>query len=103
MSTSTAGIPKAPVTEKEARNREPTPINGELLRGVRISLEGRLGEAPMTVAEMLTLKSGAVITLDTGLADHVELYLSDALVARGEIVAVGDKYGVRIVEIAPAP
>ena len=78
-----------------------SPINAELLRGVRISLEVRLGEAPMTIENMMSLKPGAVVTLETSLADHVELYLNDALVARGEIVAVGDKYGVRIVEIAP--
>jgi flagellar motor switch protein FliN/FliY len=100
MSIGTAGVPKAQTTETEAKKREPFPINSELLQGVRISLEVRLGEAPMTVAEMLALKSGAVITLDTGLADHVELYLNDALVARGEVVAVGEKYGVRIIEIA---
>jgi flagellar motor switch protein FliN/FliY len=80
----------------------PSPINSDLLRGVRVSLEVRLGESPMTVDEMLALKAGAVVTLDTGLADSVELYLNDNLVARGEIVAVGDKYGVRIVEIAPS-
>lgn len=78
-------------------------INGELLRGVKVSLEVRLGDAPMTVEEMLALKAGAVVTLDAGLADHVELYLNNTMVARGEIVAVGDKYGVRIVEIASEP
>ena len=78
------------------------PINSDLFRGVRVSLEACLGQSAMTVEEMMALKAGSVVTLETGLADHVELYLNDALVARGEIVAVGEKYGVRIVEIAPA-
>jgi flagellar motor switch protein FliN/FliY len=77
------------------------PINSDLLRGVRISLDARLGRAGMTVDEMMALQKGSVVTLETGLADHVDLYLGNALVARGEIVAVGDNYGVRIVEIAP--
>ena len=77
-----------------------TPINGELLRDVRISLEARLGRSEMTVADLMDLKSGAVVTLDKSLADHAQLYLNGVLVARGEIVAVGDNYGVRIVEIA---
>lgn len=76
------------------------PINSDLLRGVRISLDARLGRAGMTVEEMMALQKGSVVTLETGLADHVDLYLENALVARGEIVAVGDNYGVRIVEIA---
>jgi flagellar motor switch protein FliN len=78
-------------------------INGELLRGVRVALEARLGQANMTVEEMMALKSGAVVTLETSLADHVELFLNGTLVARGEIVAVGDKFGVRIVELAQKP
>ncbi len=79
------------------------PIGGELFRGVRVALEARLGEAGMTVDEIMALKSGAVVTLETGLADHVDLYLNGTLVARGEIVAVGDKYGVRIVDLAAKP
>lgn len=77
------------------------PINSDLFRGVKVSLEVRLGESPMTIEEIMALKSESVVTLDSSLADHVELYLNGTLVARGEIVAVGDKYGVRIVEIAP--
>lgn len=77
-----------------------TNVGNELLRGVRVSLEVRLGQASMTVEEMMALKPGSVVGLQTSLADHVELYLNDTLVARGEIVAVGDKYGVRIAEIA---
>lgn len=78
------------------------PIDSELFRDVPVSLDARLGQSEMTVDEMMALKAGAVVTLETGLADHVDLYLNDARIARGEIVAVGEKFGVRIVEIAPA-
>jgi flagellar motor switch protein FliN/FliY len=77
------------------------PLNAELFRGVRVLLDARLGETTMTVDEVMALKSGSVVTLDTSLADRVDLYLNGSLVARGEIVAVGDKFGVRIVEVAP--
>jgi flagellar motor switch protein FliN/FliY len=81
----------------------PARFNNELLREVRVSLEARLGQAAMTVEEMMALKAGAVVTLNASLADHVDLYLNGTLVARGEIVAVGERYGVRIVDIAPKP
>ncbi len=57
----------------------------------------------MTVEQLMALKQGSVVTLEASLADRVELFLNDALVARGEIVAVGDKFGVRIVEISQKP
>lgn len=78
------------------------PIDADLFRGVQVSLEAKLGEAMMTVEAMMALDAGSVVTLDTGLADHVDLYLNNKLVARGEIVAVGDRFGVRILEIAAA-
>jgi flagellar motor switch protein FliN/FliY len=102
MSSSAAKTPEMPMNGKQETSRALAPINGDLLRGVRVLLEARLGEASMTVEDMLALKADSVVTLETGLADHVELYLNDALVARGEIVAVGEKFGIRIVEIAPA-
>jgi flagellar motor switch protein FliN len=80
----------------------PAPINGELLRAMRVTLEARLGRAEMTVEELMALKSGSVVSLEAGLADHLDLYLNGTLVARGVIVAVGDKFGVRIVEVGSA-
>lgn len=93
----------AKTSERQAVQTALAPINGDLLRNVRVSLEACLGQSSMTVEEMMALKAGSVVTLQTGLADHVELYLNDTLIARGEIVAVGDKYGVRIVDTAPKP
>ncbi|HEX2594082.1 MAG TPA: FliM/FliN family flagellar motor switch protein [Rhizomicrobium sp.] len=90
-------------TRSAAEGNKLSSINDELLRGVQVSLEARLGTATLTVEQMMALKAGAVVDLETGLGDLIELYLNDALVARCEIVAVGDKFGVRIVEIAPAP
>lgn len=101
MTINATQVSGSPADDKRESKRDMARIDNELLRGVRVALEARLGESPMTVEEMLGLKAGAVVTLDAGLADHVELYLNDTLVARGEIVAVGDKYGVRIIEIAP--
>lgn len=81
---------------------KPTTINGELLRSVRVTLEAHLGRAEMTVDELMALKSGSIVPLESGLADHLELYLNGTLVARGVVVAVGGKFGVRIVEVGPA-
>lgn len=79
------------------------PIDGDLLRDIPVTLDARLGQAEMTVAELMALKSGSVVTLDRSVADHVDLHLNGVLVARGEIVAVGDQFGVRIIEIASNP
>lgn len=76
------------------------PIDERLVRDVPVSVEARLGSAQMTIEQLMALKAGAIVTLDTGLADHVDIHLNGACIARGEIVAVGESYGVRIVEVA---
>ena len=78
-----------------------TQIDSSVLSDVEVALEARLGRSTLTIGALTALEQGSVITLDCSLADHADLYLNGKCVARGEIVAVGDNFGVRITEIAP--
>lgn len=84
----------------EPRGASLLSIDSAVFDGVRVALRAKLGDVELTVQELLTLKSGSVVKLDHKMSDLVELRLNDALVARGEIVAVDDHFGIRIVEIA---
>lgn len=74
--------------------------DSSLLKDVPVTLEARLGSVAMPVSELLDLRAGSVLNLDSRLNEPIELFLNNSLVARGEIVAVDDRFGVRIVEIA---
>jgi flagellar motor switch protein FliN/FliY len=78
----------------------PPRIDERVIAGVEVVLEARLGTAAMTVAELMELKAGDRVPLDAALNRDVELRLNGVTVARGELVTVGDSFGVRIVEIA---
>jgi flagellar motor switch protein FliN/FliY len=93
---------KSPKTNQKAAEEGTSILSAgsPLLGDVSITLQARLGSVDMTLAELLALRTGSVIELKTRLSEPVELYLNDALVARGEIVAVDDHFGVRIIEIA---
>jgi flagellar motor switch protein FliN/FliY len=54
----------------------------------------------MTIEELMELKAGSALAFDRKLNEPIDIFLNGALVARGEIVAVDDHFGVRIVEIA---
>lgn len=77
-------------------------MDSAIFAAVRVKLEARLGEASLTVEEMLALKEGSVLKLESRLNDTVDLYLDEQLVARGEIVAVDERFGVRITDLAKA-
>jgi flagellar motor switch protein FliN/FliY len=82
--------------------------DGETGRGIDALLHvpllvtARLGSCRMTIADILKLGSGSVVELDRAAGEPVDLLANDRRIARGEIVAVGDRFGVRIVEI-PEP
>lgn len=75
-------------------------INPKVIDSVGVTLEAYLGESRMTVADLTALKEESVVPLDAALNQAVELRLNGVAVARGELVAVGESFAVRLTEIA---
>ena len=98
-----AESPNNPKPETAAAGPEKPPlanINPKLIDSVGVTLEAYLGESRMTVAELMALGKGALVELDASLSQAVELRLNDVAVARGELVAAGDRFAVRLTEIS---
>ena len=64
---------------------------------LKISVE--LGRTEMLVNELLKLGQGSVIPLSKSAGEHLEVFANQKLIARGEVVVVDDKYGIRLTEI----
>ena len=61
-----------------------------------------LGSAELTVAELFALKEGAVVELLQASDAPLDISLDGRVIGRGELVVVGDNFGVRITEIGTA-
>ena len=84
----------------ERTQKPATPaINAQLIGNVSVRLEAYLGGSPMTVADLGALEQGSLIQLDSPLNQAVELRLNGVAVAKGELVSVGDKFAVRLLEV----
>jgi flagellar motor switch protein FliN/FliY len=71
-----------------------------VLSDIPLELSVELGRVMLTLREVAgRLGPGSIITLSTLTGDKLDVRVNDRLIARGEAVAVGDRYGVRIVEI----
>ncbi len=57
------------------------------------------GRTHMTVQEVLELGSGSVIQLDRMVGEPIDIYVSDRKLAEGEVVVIGEHFGVRITRI----
>jgi flagellar motor switch protein FliN len=66
-----------------------------------LTLTVELGRTRMSIAELLSLKSGAVLELDSNSGDPVNLYVNGCLVAKGEVIVLDDQFGIRLIDIFP--
>ena len=71
----------------------------DLLMDVPLRITARLGSCTMQVCEVLGLGSGSVVELDREASAPIDVLANDKLVARGEIVAVGEHFGIRITDV----
>jgi flagellar motor switch protein FliN/FliY len=72
----------------------------ELVGHVTVKLAVSLGSAQLSIEELFALGSGDVIALDRDVDAPVDVRIHDKVVARGTLVAAGDRFGVRITEIS---
>ncbi len=75
----------------------PAPL--ETLLDVSMPVAIEIGRARMTVEEILQLGTGSVIQLDRAVGEPVDIYVSDRKLAQGEVVVVGEHFGVRITRV----
>jgi len=73
--------------------------NIDLLMDVSMRVTVELGRTRMQLSQILELQHGSVVELDRLAGDPVDVFVNDVMVARGEVVVVDDKFGVRITEM----
>ena len=66
-----------------------------------VSIE--LGRTSMTVQEILRLGRGSVIQLDRLAGEPIDIYVGDRRFAEGEVVVLGEHFGVRITRVLANP
>lgn len=109
-----AAIPQptqpAHAQEQPGRDDSPDAEPGRafgLVADVPVTLTANLGETSMLVAEILELHQGSVIELDRAPGDAIDILANGELIARGEVIVVDDRFGVRVTalmgESAPPP
>lgn len=76
--------------------------NLAVIGGVKVALTVRVGGATVSVDQLMAMKDAYVLKLDAALDAPVDILLEGNVVARGQLVAVDDNFGVRITELPQA-
>jgi len=85
--------PRAP----GAAPQEQAPIG--LLANVEMEVAVHLGQARRSIRDILSMGPGSVVELDKLAGESVDILVNNRLVAKGEIVVIGENFGVRITEL----
>ena len=73
--------------------------NVRLLQDVDVKLTGESGSTRLTLRELLALGESSVIELDREANELLDVFVNGTLIGRGEVVTVGEKFGVRMTEL----
>ncbi len=72
-------------------------LNAVLNIPVVLSME--LGRTQINIRDLLQLGEGSVVRLDRPAGDPLDILVNDCLVARGEVVVINDRFGIRVTDI----
>lgn len=75
----------------------------ESLLDVSLPVAIEIGRATMTVQDILELSVGSVVQLDRIVGEPVDVFVSDRRIAQGEVVVMGEHFGVRITRVLSGP
>lgn len=73
--------------------------NFALLQGVDVKLTVEIGSTSLTLRELLALGEQSVIELDRQANELLDVFVNGTLIGRGEVVTIGEKFGVRMTEL----
>ncbi len=71
----------------------------EFLKDVDVRLTVELGRTDMKLKDVLSLTEESVVMLDRLTDELLDVMVNGKLIARGEVVAQGERFGLRIVEL----
>jgi len=71
----------------------------DFILDIPLTLSAELGKSRMLISELLQLGQGSVIELTKLAGEPLDIYVNQKLIARGEVVVVNEKFGVRLTDI----
>jgi len=73
----------------------------ETLFDMMLAVTVEFGRTTMPIQDVLELSPGSVIPLDRRVGDPVDIFVSERRLAEGEVVVIGDTFGIRITRVLP--
>jgi flagellar motor switch protein FliN/FliY len=77
----------------------PSSADLSLVLDVPVELAVEIGRTTMTIRQTMALAPGSVVILDRMAGEPVDLLVNGKRIARGEVVAIDEEFGLRVTEV----
>jgi flagellar motor switch protein FliN/FliY len=103
-STPAPSAPVAPASFPSLDGEAPAaaPKNIDFILDIPMQVTVQVGSAKMVIRDLLQLGQGSVIELEKLAGEPMEVLVNNKLVARGEVVVVNEKFGIRLTDVISA-
>ncbi|PLX30881.1 MAG: flagellar motor switch protein FliN, partial [Clostridiales bacterium] len=95
-------IQKPVFSELKEQPRQRVPRNIDLIMDVPLELSVVLGKTQRSIRDILALEPGSIVELNKLAEEPLEIYVNGKHTAKGEVVVVDEKFGIRITNILSA-
>ncbi len=84
---------------QESSNKSDMARDIEFLLDIPLEVTVEIGRTKMIIRDLLQLGQGSVIELEKLAGEPMEVFVNNRLIARGEVVVINEKFGIRITDI----
>ncbi|MDG1085543.1 MAG: flagellar motor switch protein FliN [Planktotalea sp.] len=69
------------------------------LENIEVQMSIEVGRTEITIADLLRLNEGSVVELDRLAGEPLDILVNGTMIAKGEVVMVGERFGIRFSDI----
>ena len=87
-------------TEKIEKKPDSNAVNNlRVLENIDVKLTVEVGNTEIKIRDLLRLNEGSVVELDRLAGEPLDILANGTMIAKGEVVMVGERFGIRLTEV----
>jgi flagellar motor switch protein FliN len=91
--------PELEASAKPAATKADGEVNLNMIMDIPVDLHVELGATALSIREILKLGAGSIVELDRLAGSSADIIVNGKLIGQGDVVVVGDNFGVRIAKL----
>tara|TARA_B100000131_G_scaffold190473_1_gene183189 strand:- start:557 stop:928 length:372 start_codon:yes stop_codon:yes gene_type:complete len=88
------------VSTEEEKSERSSLENLRVLENIDVKLTVEVGGAEIKLRDLLRINEGSVIELERLAGDPLDILANGTIIAKGEVVMIGERFGIRFTEVA---